>query len=257
MIWRIWGEGPPVVLLHGGYGSWSHWIRNIPALARQRMIIAPDLPGFGDSDSPPDPTSPASVAEAVAEGLETVLPGRAAFDLVGFSYGTTVGALAALGFGVRLRAFILIGAGAGGLGLPRPPIEGLRRWEADMSPAEIVAVHRNNLSVLMFADAANIDDLAIHLQTENGSRARVNSRRIRPHGVLGEVLGRIGAPLTALWGERDVFTCSHPEEREAILRRAQADADVRVIEAAGHWAMYEAAGRVNAILLEKLASAGQ
>ncbi|MDB5843914.1 MAG: hydrolase-like protein, partial [Polaromonas sp.] len=54
MVWRCWGEGAPVVLLHGGSGSWTHWIRNIPTLvACSRQVWAPDLPGFADSASPP------------------------------------------------------------------------------------------------------------------------------------------------------------------------------------------------------------
>src|SRR3546814_1155899 len=43
MVWRLWGEGPPLVLLHGGSGSWTHWFRNIPALARRYRVIAADL----------------------------------------------------------------------------------------------------------------------------------------------------------------------------------------------------------------------
>jgi 2-hydroxy-6-oxonona-2,4-dienedioate hydrolase len=45
---------PPVVLFHGGSGSWTHWVRNIqPLVAAGRQVIAADLPGFGDSASPP------------------------------------------------------------------------------------------------------------------------------------------------------------------------------------------------------------
>ncbi len=29
MVWRSWGSGPALVLLHGGSGSWRHWVRNI------------------------------------------------------------------------------------------------------------------------------------------------------------------------------------------------------------------------------------
>src|SRR5439155_25324434 len=55
MVWRSWGSGPPLVLLHGGYGSWSHWIRNVLPLSRHFRVIAPDLPGLGESATPPAP----------------------------------------------------------------------------------------------------------------------------------------------------------------------------------------------------------
>ena len=48
MVWRVWGSGPPLVLFHGGYGSWMHWIRNVLVLAREFTVIAPDLPGLGE-----------------------------------------------------------------------------------------------------------------------------------------------------------------------------------------------------------------
>src|SRR3546814_2761948 len=57
MVWRVWGEGEPVVLLHGGFGSWNHWVRNIEPLAARYRVIAADMPGQGDSDDPPQPRS--------------------------------------------------------------------------------------------------------------------------------------------------------------------------------------------------------
>ena len=29
VVWRMWGAGTPLVLLHGGTGSWMHWVRNV------------------------------------------------------------------------------------------------------------------------------------------------------------------------------------------------------------------------------------
>jgi len=43
MVWRIWGSGPPLVLFHGGYGSWTHWIRNVLVLAKG---ATPHIAGF-------------------------------------------------------------------------------------------------------------------------------------------------------------------------------------------------------------------
>ena len=47
VVWRIWGSGPPLVLLHGGTGSWMHWVRNIEDLSTSFTLIVPDLPGLG------------------------------------------------------------------------------------------------------------------------------------------------------------------------------------------------------------------
>src|SRR5919108_6477975 len=47
--YRVAGEGPPLVLVHG-YGAASSWWRhNIGPLATQRRVYAPDLAGFGRS----------------------------------------------------------------------------------------------------------------------------------------------------------------------------------------------------------------
>ena len=93
MVWRIWGEGAPLVFIHGGAGAWSHWIRNIPEFETDRMVIAPDLPGLGDSASPPKPYSPESIAEIAANGLHQVLPTGVPFDMAGFSFGGMISGL--------------------------------------------------------------------------------------------------------------------------------------------------------------------
>ena len=71
MSWRRWGDlgaKRHVVLCHGGAGSWTHWIKTIPALEGHVCIWAPDLPGLGDS-ALPDPMSPEGCAEPVAAGI--------------------------------------------------------------------------------------------------------------------------------------------------------------------------------------------
>ena len=46
------GEGEPLLLVHGLGGCWQSWLENIPHFARTHRVIAPDLPGFGDSPLP-------------------------------------------------------------------------------------------------------------------------------------------------------------------------------------------------------------
>ncbi|HEX7970451.1 MAG TPA: alpha/beta fold hydrolase [Stellaceae bacterium] len=253
MVWRAWGAGPPLVLLHGGYGSWTHWLRNIPALAARYRVIAPDLPGLGDSAMPPDPVTPESLAAIIDRGLGAVLSPGERFHLVGFSFGAMLGSFVAASRGDALRSMTLVGSAS--MGLRRAPMREMQPPRRHMSAAEIAELQRVNLGILMFADPRRIDDLAVRLQVENVARARMKSRRFAPLDLLSPVLPRIKAPLGGIWGERDVTAYPWVDDRRDLLRRAQPDAVFAVIPDAGHWVMYEAADAFNRVLLARLAAA--
>jgi 2-hydroxy-6-oxonona-2,4-dienedioate hydrolase len=250
MVWHVWGNGAPLVLLHGGFGSWTHWLRNIPALAARHRVIAADLPGTGDSAEAPAPYSAESIAAIVADGLRQLLEPGERFALAGFSFGGLIGGHVAAGFGEACRNLVLVGAG--GLGLPRGPRPELRSWRHLSDPAERLAAHRDNLALLMLADAGKIDTLAIHLQAENAARGRTRSPPIARTDTLARVLPRVAARIAGIWGERDVTAMHDLPARARLLRSIQPGAPFLVIAGAGHWVQYEAAEAFDAALLSVL-----
>lgn len=256
MVWRIWGAGPALVLLHGDFGSWTHWIRNVLPLSRGLQVIVPDMPGYGCSDLPPEPWSPASLAQILSDGIDAVLPGAEPIALAGFSFGGIIaGHLAALR-GDRISRLVLLGPG--GMALP-PTNSGirLRRLESEMDEAEARSVFRHNLGAMMIADPDKVDDLAVDVQIDNVGRARLRAGAIPSSDSLLLALARVRARLYGIWGERDAFVFPHVAERADVLRRFQRDIDFRTIPGAGHWTPYEAADAVNAALLEFVSSANR
>lgn len=261
MVWRVWGAGDPVVLLHGGSGSWTHWFRNIPALAQRHALYVADIPGLGDSDLPPRgydherlDESIDHLAETVAHSLREILPPPARYHLVGFSFGAVFGGHLAAREGARIKSFTTIGASA--LGGPWVGLAGApRRVEADMTEAEILDVQRYNLHLIMMATPpSQIDAFTAWLQLENTRRSRIRSHVVAPTDILLQALRRTQAPLTAIWGLQDVFLQPDPDARVQALRSVHPDVAVHLVEGAGHWAMYEAADTVNAHLLDTFAA---
>jgi pimeloyl-ACP methyl ester carboxylesterase len=250
MTWHLFGEGPPLMLVHGGYGGWAHWIRNIPALAKRYRLLLPDLPGHGDSAMPPAPVSGHGLASVVAEGLDRLLPVGAPLDVAGFSFGGIVSGCLAERLGDRISNLVI--CGSNGLGLPRSRLTGFKHWRGVTDPDELADAHRTNLAILMFADPANVDDLAIHIQSVNTPKARIKSRLIAETDVLGAALPRVTARLSGIWGERDSYAAAYMDTRRDLFGRAQPGCAFRVIPGAGHWALYEDADAFNATLLDVL-----
>jgi pimeloyl-ACP methyl ester carboxylesterase len=253
MVWRRWGRGAPLVLLHGASGSWTHWIRNIPALAARHTLLVPDMPGFGDSDAMAGAHTAERLAGAVVEGLDALLPPPADLDLVGFSFGGIIGGLAAARLGRRVRRLVLIGPGGMALRTDVGSLT-LARVEPGTSEVEAHEVHRENLRRLMLGDPAAADDLAVQLQVDNLRRARFRSGRIPDSDVLLHALPRIQARLSAIFGERDAFVGRYLDERRQTLERVQPGLDVRIVGGAGHWVIYEAPEAVDRALVEMLSA---
>jgi pimeloyl-ACP methyl ester carboxylesterase len=252
MVWRQWGSGRPVVLLHGGHGSWTHWIRNIEALAAHYRVVAADLPGLGDSATPPLPHTPDTLSDIVLAGLVSILGPGERPDIVGFSFGGMIGGHTAVKLGARVRSLTLVGSG--GLGIPARGKRDMRRWRDLADPAAREAVHRHNLGVLMISDTRKIDELAVHLQSTNTARGRMNSRRLSSLGTLPGVLPRLQAPLRGIWGENDFAIRGRVEVFAERLASMRPGATLSVIPGAGHWVQFEAADAFNPILLSGLAS---
>jgi 2-hydroxymuconate-semialdehyde hydrolase len=86
------GEGPPIVLLHGLGGAAANWRLVAPALAEERRVLVPELPGHGRSErleaASLDPFAEAMLAVAAAEDA---LPA----PWVGHSFGGVVALRAA------------------------------------------------------------------------------------------------------------------------------------------------------------------
>jgi 2-hydroxy-6-oxonona-2,4-dienedioate hydrolase len=257
MVWRKWGSGQPVVLLHGGSGSWTHWIRTIPDLIDGRdgrptyEVWAADLPGLGDSAMPHEPFVPQSCAEVVADGLRTLIPYADRPRLVGFSFGAHVGSFAARLLGDHIASFTIIGTSA--LGIPRPALEEFPKERSTMTPADRLNVHRRVLEILMISKPERIDDFAVELQRDNVRAARFRSRKFAPTDNVKRALADVSAPLRSIWGRNDIIAHPNVETCLGVIGEHHPELVAEIVEDAGHWVMYEQPGAFNAALRRMLA----
>ncbi len=249
LVWRQWGSGDPIVLCHGGSGSWNHWFKTIPALETRCEVWVPDLPGLGDSAMPAPPLTPASSAAALVDGIRALISPDRRLHLVGFSFGAQIATLAAADLGAQLTDLTLIGTAA--LGLPMTPMN-FPKERTSMTEAERRVVYRHILEILMFADPTRIDELAIDLQAENMKKARFRSREFAATDIVSAGLAHVSAPLRVIWGERDLIARPSIAACTDILRRHHPELIARTVKGAGHWVMYEEGDAFNATLIDLL-----
>jgi pimeloyl-ACP methyl ester carboxylesterase len=238
VVWRIWGRGDPLVLLHGGTGSWLHWVRNIEALARDFMLIVPDLPGSGESRMPRPPISAESIAADLRSGLGAIIGTDASFAIAGFSMGGLIAGYLATQFGRVAECLVLVGSS--GMEGTRAPMEPLVSWRRLPTDDEKRAVHRKNLGILMMHNPDKIDELAVYVQSRNAEQSRVRGKHVSHTGALSRCLPGFTGRLAGIWGEFDSTAAPYLAERRERLRQFRPDASFDIISGAGHWVQYEA-----------------
>ena len=109
-------------------------------------------------------------------------------------------------------------------------------------------MHRLNLQKLMVCDPDAADDLALTIQLENMSKARLRSRGIARSMVLAESLRNLPCQLNCIFGDADVTLDPDLASVRAYVEDVNPNVAFHVLPDIGHWAQYEAADAVNELL---------
>ncbi len=243
-VWHVWGsaqQGMPLVLLHGGSGSWTHWLSNVMHLAQHQPVWALDIPGFGDSSLPPGVLDADGLVPYVAEILGTTFPLQAV-DVMGFSFGGMTAGLVAAAHPELIRQMILVGVPGLGLFGKELPMRGMH---PSMDATAQREVHRHNLVTMMFADANLVNDEVIELQMANVTRDRLRRRRIARTNVLVTAQAKWKCPVYGVWGGSDALYKDTLQQVPQVLTRLDS---FHVVPDAGHWVMFEKPDAFHAVL---------
>jgi 3-oxoadipate enol-lactonase len=207
----------------------------VPALSERFDVVAPDLPGWGET---PMPTEPFSLVDAVTG----FLPGH----LVGNSFGGAVALRTALAHQDLVKRLVLVGAG-------------LPAWDwteemRDYFAAEETAIETGDL------DAATDVNLQFWVAREHWDEVRPQQRRAlelqtaheEPEAIWPDFppLSSLRAPTLVIVGDND------KSDFQAIAQRLAEeipDADLAVVAGAGHLVGLDQPEELNALLLEFLA----
>lgn len=227
----------PVILIHGAGGSGQRWAAQLTGLRGQANVIAPDLPGHGESggDLLTDIQGMADFVKDFTEAL-----GADKFILAGHSMGGAIVQEFALRYPGKAAGLILIGTGAR-LKVGQTVLEG---FAAGKLPFKDV----NHLYGSCFPEAGKAEEmqelLKVPLQTLAADFQACNT-----FNHLEDV-EKIQIPCLILVGDEDVMT---PAKYSEYLASKLADARMHVVRTAGHTCMQEKPEEVNAEILGFLA----
>jgi len=240
VCWRSWGKGKPLILLHGGYGSWAHWIKQAIPFSKNYNVLIPDMPGFGESEDLTLPHTPEKISANIAETLLKLISPEETPIICGFSFGGLIAGHLSYNLierGLNPEKLILVGPG--GLGAKRGEMRNMIPRHSKMSEEEIYQAHKINLEILMMHDATKVDDWSVHIQKQNTDAHRIKSRPISSTDTLARILEKQDVPLFLLWGEKDASVGVYLEDRMSILRDINSKVRFHVEYNLGHWIMYE------------------
>jgi len=245
VVWHVWrasgGAHEPLVLLHGGSGSWTHWVRNVLHLSQTRDVWALDLPGFGDSTWPPNVRDADDLVPCLNALLQHAFPNRTV-DVLGFSFGGMTAGLLAATLDHNIRRLMLVGVP--GLGLMQEALP-MRGMMPSMTRAQERDVHRHNLNAMMLHHGCSVNDEVIDLQEANVARDRMRRRRIARTDVLAKAQSQWVIPVSGIWGQEDALYRGALDK--ITLRLPKLDS-FEIVPDAGHWVMFERPDAFHAVV---------
>lgn len=221
----VFGDGEPVLLLHGGMGHSNYWGHQIAALAQRHRVIVLDARGHGRSTLSPQRMSYRLLADDVVRALDALGVRRAA--IVGWSDGGIVGLDLAMRLPDRVGRLFAFGANFN--------LQGLRPAGAQSA------------TFTQYAERCRLDYAALSPTPANWQRLLDDLRRMwgsSPTWTAPQ-LATIRVPVTIVGAEHDEIV---RREHTAELAIAIPGARLSMLPGVSHFAMLQDSARFNAEL---------
>ncbi|QBI53693.1 alpha/beta fold hydrolase [Streptomonospora litoralis] len=252
IVYDRWGAGSPVVLLHGLGHHRRAWLPVAADLAAHHDVVAPDLPGFGDSPAP-DAEATYDVRFLVEAVLRLCaelgfsrphlvgnsLGGAVALEMAARGQAASVTALSPIGFGTAPHSAGARMLARGARWVARVP-SGVTRAAVETPPARLLA--RRMLRGDPGSTAA--ERIAFDPAVLSPGSAFL---RMAPHVADYTFTGTVDCPVTIAWGDRDRLL--PPAGARRALRRIPHARHVALL-GCGHIPMADNPGPVTAEILQ-------
>lgn len=244
IAYRSGGEGPPVVLLHGGPSDSRQWRRQLEDLSDEFMVVAWDMPGCGQSSDPPRDWRIRDYADCLAEFIGQLGVERP--HVVGLSFGSGLALELYRWYPTIPRSLILASAYAGWAGSLPPEVVEQRKqgmlkriglppnqWAREWIPTLLTE----------FASPTVVAELNAILVGFHPDGQRALLRAGWAEHDARDILPRIDVPTLLLYGEKDVRS---PLEVAREMHSKIPGSRLVVMEGAGHEGDMEAPDTFNA-----------
>lgn len=242
------GNGPTIVLLHGGgpgASSWANFARNIPVLAKNFHVLAVDQPGFGRSDKPTEhPQYFVHSASALKDLLDTLeITDRV--HVLGNSLGGGAAVRFALDYPDRAGKLVLMGPGGVSTNLFGPdPTEGVKALSTFVGEPTRENIEKF-IRIMVFDQKIVTDELIderfeLARTPESLAAMRAMGKSFASadfeKGMLWRDAYKLRQPVLLIWGREDRV---NPLDGALVAVKSIPRVQLHVFGGCGHWAQAE------------------
>ena len=257
-------DAPAVLLLHG-FGASSHMFRElIPVLAQRYHVLAPDLPGFGQTTVAPGVAFDYTF-DNVASVIDdfTVEKGLERYAIYVFDYGAPVGWRLAVAHPTKITAIVSQNGNAYEEGLSAGWVDMRKAWAAPTAENREALRRFNTPDMIKWQYTEGVRDTSLiapeSYQLASAAIARIGvepqmdllldyGSNVRQYPALHAYFRQYQPPTLAIWGKNDPFFL--PAGAKAY-KRDNPNAEVRFLDT-GHFAIETHGGEIAARMLEFL-----
>ena len=203
IYYEVLGDGPPVVLIHGGFGDRRMWEQQFTELSSDYRVVRYDHRGFGRSAAPGDPYSPNDDLVRLLDHL-----GIERAHLVGNSLGGSVAIDFVLEHPGRALSLAVVASGPNGYPATDDEGSGFNRvieTAATDGLDAAVELWLANPMVAVTSQNPAVADLLRQMVHDNRRIFQMTvwpAERLDPPAM--ERLGEIQLPTLVVWGDRDI-----------------------------------------------------